>query len=527
MNNFQNNIQDFASKGIANGINIVRKAVEGTIGGAGKSVLIRKDFYPYYISTKDAFSIIQAIKCNDPLERQAVDMMRDATDSMNKIAKDGRTAMCILTDAILQGASASGKNPMEVEKEINDLLPFIEAEIDKQTKKITVDDIESVARTASNNDRVAKVIGEIYKKQGKECIINHIEASGTHEDYVVYHEGVRFQGTGFISESLVHDEDAKKDKRPEKRAVYENPVILVTKRKISTIEDIDPLLKNMEKEKQKDLIVFTDDMDSNVATMLVNTHKAGIFNICIIKAPVIWKQYVFEDFAKCVGATIVEDATGVTFKNLALNHLGTCGKIIVDKDECILTGIQDISEHIRDLKKEGSDDSLRRVWWLTTKTATMRLGANNEGELSNIRLAAQDAVYSCQAALEGGIVAGGGVVLKDIARNVPEYLQKVLLAPFIQICLNGGLEIKAITFDGVNPSAPSEGLGINAKTRKFVNMFDAGIVDSALVIKNSIRNAVKIASIILKTDKLIDIPKLTLEEAQIQLLMKPRDPFNR
>lgn len=519
MEKYNNNIYHNARLGLINGINICKEAVASTIGGAGKNVIIRQEFYPYYISTKDAFSIIQAIKCENPLEKQAVDMMKDATDSMNKIAKDGRTAMCILTDAILQETEKQGVDPIQVEQEINELLPIIENEIDKQTKQITVDEVESVARTASNSDRIAKIIGNIYKKQGKDCIINHIESSGTFEDYVVYHDGVRFQDTGFLSESFVHDEEAKKDGRIEKRAVYENPVILVTKRKIEKIEDIDPFISKMKQSGKNDLIVFTDDMDSRVATDLVNTHKAGIVNICIIKAPILWKQFVFEDFAKCVGATIVEDATGVTFKNLTLNHLGTCGKIAIDKEECVLTGIQDISEHLKELKQKGDEDSLRRIWWLTAKTATIRLGATNEGELSNLRLAAQDAIFSSEAALKYGIVAGGGVALMHIA-NILEnnILKNVLKAPIKQIKANCDNKEEIWDFKDGN-------IGFDSKNKKMVDMFEAGIVDSSLVVKNSIRNAIKIASIILKTDKLIDIPKKSAEDIQIELLKNNNRPF--
>lgn len=511
----KNNIKDFARKGIINGINICKEAVCGTIGGAGRNVIIRQQDYPYYISTKDAFSIIQSIKCEDPLERQAVDMMRDATDSMNKIAKDGRTAMCLITDAILQETEKQGADPIQVEKEINELLPTIEAEIDKQTKQITVEEVENVARTASNSEHIGKLIGDIYKKQGRECIINHIENSGTTESYVIYHDGVRFKDTCLVSESFVHDEEAIKDKRAEKRAVYEKPLILVTKRKITKESEIDPILQ-VAKQKERDLVIFTDDMDSKIVTLLVDLHKSKKMNICLIRPPIVWKDYIFEDFAKCVGATIVEDATGITYKNLGLSHLGTCDKIVVD-EECILTGTQDLTEHITRLKQRGDDDSLRRVAWLNTKTATIRLGATNEGELSNLRLACQDAVYSSQAALQYGIVAGGGIALFVVAGGLQnDVLKKALISPFMQIINNANMKNGSFTGD----------FGYNTKTGKWgVNMFREGIVDSSLVVKNSVRNAIKIASIVLRTDKLIDIPKKSMEEMQLEILSKQRNPF--
>lgn len=520
MSEYKTNVYNNAFFGLANGVNLCKEAVCGTIGGAGSKVIIKQPQYPFYIQTKDAYSIIQSIKCEDVLEQQAVDMMKDATDSMNKVAKDGRTAMCILTDAILQETIKQGANPKQISKELEELLPELEKAIDEQKREITVDDVEKVATTASNSERLGKLIASVYKTQGKDCAVDHIEASGTLEDYVIFHDGVRFKGTGYLAESMAHDPEAKKDGRKETKAVYENPVILVTKRKIMTIEEIDPLLTGLQNAGRKDLVIFTDDMDSGVVTMLINTHKAGIFNICIIKAPIIWKGYVFEDFAKCVGATIVEDATGITFKSLAENHLGTCGRIVIDKDEVVITGTADLNEWKEELKKRGDEDSKQRLHYLNSKGATIRLGATNEGELSNLRLATIDGVYSAESALNSGVVAGGGICLSNVARKFGNsIITEPLLAPLKQIVKNAGYEnLNAWKED-------NEEVGFNAKTGKFVNMFEAGIVDSAQVVKNSLRNAIAMASLILTTDKLVDIPKPTLEEAQIEALLTKKPMF--
>ncbi len=513
------NIHGDAFKGIASGIKMARKAVEGTIGGKGTNAIIKQEFYPYYIQTKDAFSIIQSIKAKHPVEKLAIDMMKDATDSMNKRSKDGRTGMCILTDEILDAAAKSGKNYTVFEEEINALFPTIEKLIDDQTRPIDVDQVEAVATTASDSPRLGKLISEIYKKQGKDCIINHIEASGTFEDQVTYTEGVKFMDTGFLSPSLVHDEEAKKANRSEKRAVYFNPTVLVTKRKITTEADILPLIQSLIAQSKKDLIIFADDMDSNVATTLINTHKAGVMNICIIKAPVLWKEYVFEDFAKVTGATIVEDGTGVTFKNLEFGHLGTCGKIVIDKEETIITGIADITEHLHDLRNSDNRDAQLRLWWLNNKTATIKLGATNEGELSLLRLKCEDAVHSAQLALQGGVVAGGGIALQNAATSLKDpYMCHIFRAPFLQILKNAGLGEEMQT-------QFSSGMGINVKTGEIVNMFEAGIVDSALVVKNQVRNAIGIASRALTTNVFIDIPEKTMQEMQLEILGKQRSPF--
>lgn len=514
----KNNIHEHARQGFANGINICRKAVEGTIGGRGINAIIEKDIYPFYIQTKDAFSIIESIRCQEPMEKMAVFMMKDATDSMNKKSKDGRTSMCILTDEIVSRSIASGRSGLEIEDELLSTLPEIEQHIKSQTKEITVDEVEGVATTASDSKRLGKLIASIYKKAGKDCIINHIEASGTTEDYVHFTEGVRFRDTGFLSESMVHDEQAKKAGRREVQAVYYDPKILITKRKINTEEELGPIVELMLKNGMKDLIIFTDDMDSNVATSVINTHKAGIMNICIIKAPIIWKNLIFDDFAKVTGATIVEDATGVNFDNFALEYLGTCKKIIIDKEDTIITPSVDYSEHIEYLKAQNDEESKLRLWWLSTKTATIRLGATNEGELSLMRLKCQDAIHSSQLALENGTVPGGGIALYNVSKEIKNpILKDALQGPLKQILLNAGINQIPEDIGGFR--------GINVKTKKTVVMTKEGIVDSAMVVTNAIRNAIAIAIRVLTSKIFIQIPEKTPMDLQMEILSKQRTPF--
>lgn len=528
--NHNTNILTNAAHGVTNGVNICRKSVEGTLGGRGRNAILKQEFYPYYLQTKDAYSIIQAIKCEDPLESLAVDMMKDATDSMNKRSKDGRTTMCILTDEILQGIQNSpDKNTTDWEKEFTMLFPFIEQKIDEQTRQITVDEVEAVARTASDSERLGKLIGNVYKKMGKEVIINHIESSGTFEDEVEFTEGVHFTNTGFVAPAFVHDELAVKEGRREVKAIYENPTILVTKNKISNENDIAPLLDKLMKLGKKDLIIFTDDMDSTVVRKLINTHKAKVLNICVIKAPIIFKNFVFEDFAKATGSTIVEDATGVSFKNLTLEHLGTCHRIEIDKEEVVLNPSIDLTEHIADLRAKGDDDSLRRIFWLTTKTAKIKLGAVNEGELSLLRLKAQDAIHSSQLALEYGVVVGGGKCLLNVAKELVGdskgsiVLITALLAPLNQIAANSGKI--GFTEDEKKQLNSSLDVGFNAKTGQIEDLVTSGIIDSSLVQKNALKNAIAIALRVITTNTFIDLPKRTQEDLQLEILGRSRQSF--
>lgn len=523
------NIYENAKHGIANGVNICRKSVEGTLGGRGKNAIIKQEFYPFYLQTKDAFSIIQAIKCEDPLESLAVDMMKDATDSMNKRSKDGRTTMCILTDEILQGIQACQDKNIDWEKELTELLPFIEQKIDEQTRPITVDEVEAVARTASDSVRLGKLIGDVYKKQGKECIINHIESSGTFDDEVIYTNGVHFTNTGFVAPAFVHDEQAVKEGRREVKAIYEKPVILVTKNKLSSEAELAPLLTKLMAQDKRNLVIFASEMDNAIVRDLINTHTANnnkkgeyygkLLNICVVNAPIIFKDFVFEDFAKATGATIIEDATGKTFKNLTFEDLGTCDRIEIEKEEIVLNPSVDLTEHIADLKAKGDEDSLRRVFWLTTKTAKIKLGAVNEGELSLLRLKALDAIHSSQLALQGGIVAGGGLCLMQVAIALDritkwgEIMFYTLGSPMRQITTNAGVNPNDIkdSFEFVNQ-------GFDAKTGKLVDMFEAGIVDSAIVQKNAIKNAIHIALRAITTNTFIDLLKRTTEDLQLEIL---------
>ncbi len=481
------NYHKYSLSRLAEGIRKARDVVAPTMGAAGTNVAVEHKLNPKHILTNDGATIIQAIELADPIENMGLGFLKEAVERSNANSGDGSTTTTVLLDAILQEGIRSGVSTLEIKQSLDECLPLIEKSIDDQTKQITVEEIPAVARIAGENEELALLLGDIYRVVGKDGIIN-IEGSGTYESSFSVTDGVRFSGTGFLSAYMVHDEDAKKAGRKETQAVYKNAPILVTKRKISHLNEINPLLAALEAQNIKDLVIFTDDMDSGVATVLIEAHKSGFKNLLVIKAPVFWKNYVFEDFAKCVGATIVEDASGVTFKNLQLDHLGTCDTLIVDKEECTLRGIKDISGHIKDIKDDEnlpSEDKAVRLAYLSTKTAILKLGAKSETELSYLRLKAEDAVHSSRLALQGGIVPGGGVALALCADSMPDtiggkILREAVVAPLKQNCLN------------MNIFPPEK--------------FGNEIVDAAPVVKGAIRNALGIASTLLTTSSVITLP---------------------
>lgn len=506
---YRTNIHQNALHGIANGVSICADAVRGTMGAKGRNVFIEQVDYPGHIITNDGATIIDNIVLEDPLEKRGHALIKEATDRSNKNAGDGSTTTVVLLDAILKEAIKSGFSGLEVKKSLDDCLPLIEKHIDENKKTITPEEVEDVATISGESKALGKTLAEIYKFIGRDGII-HLEPSGTYQTTYSLIEGVRFHDTGFLSPFMAHDGEAKKSGKKETRAVYENPTILVTKKKIQTLNDINPLIEQLQQDNKKDLVIFTDDMDSGVASVLVDAHRNNVLNVLIIRAPILWKQYVFEDFAKCVGATIVEDASGLNFKNLPLSALGTCDKIIVDKDETIVMGIADISDHISDLKTNGDNDSLLRLSWLTTKTAILKLGANSESELSYLRLKAEDAINASRLALQDGVVAGGGVALLNTSKMLPhtiggDILREALQVPVKQICSNAGFPELILGLDF------EDGRGFDAQKGEFVNMWDAGIIDAAKVTKQAVRNAIGVASTILTGSVALSIPPKRVE----------------
>lgn len=466
-----------AIQGMLQGVKIAVDLIRPTYGGQGSNVVVESKLRPFHGIYNDCWSIVKAIKVKDPAQKIGLDFVKELVERADKLSGDSRKTTLILLEEILKAGYESPINKLTLKRELDTLIPIIESEIDKQTKQITVDEIESVATTASENPEIGKLLQEIYQKIGKNGIIQP-EGSGTFETSYRFIDGVRFDMTGYLSPAFANDNN---------KAIYEKPLILVTKKKITTDDDINPFLQEiLSMEEQKALVIFTNDMDSNVASMLVDLHRSRRLNILIIKAPTLWQNYIFEDFAKCTGATIIEDSTGKTFKNMHLSDLGTCDKIVVDTDETIITGTQDIAEHIANLQAKGDDDSKLRLSWLTNKTAILKIGANSETDLSYRLLKLYDAIRSSQLALKYGIVKGGGICLSDVAKRMPgtiagNIMKKVLLAPAEQIKENTG----EIDYDLV------------------------GIVDASMVVKMAIRNSIGIASTILTAPALIFIPEPT------------------
>lgn len=485
------------------GIKSATGAIRLSYGPSGCNAVVENEFYPFHQVANDAQTIIQAVQAEDPTERRGLAFLKELSDKANKDSGDGRKTTCIIAEEILDQSYSSSISGIRLKRDLDSLIPVIESKINERKRTVSEAEVGAVAAIAGESEALGKLLGEIYQAIGKDGIIIP-EASDTYSTSWSAIEGVRLAGTGYLSPYMAHDEDARKDGRPEAKAVYERPLILVTRQKISKDDDIAPLIEESAASGRA-LVIFTDDMDSGVASRMIATHRAKVCKILIIKAPVMWKGYVFEDFAKVTGATIVEDASGVTFKTLKMSDVGTCERISVDRDETVIVGGADISGHIASLKADGSNDSRLRLSWLTTKTCILKLGANGESELSYIRLKCEDAINSSRLALRDGVVAGGGVCLAGIAKEMPDteagrIMARALAAPYVQNCANMGLE-----------SESSAG-GYNRPSHDALQDFGPEVIDAAAVVKNAVRNAVSLASTVLTAPIVINFPPKTPDQ---------------
>lgn len=512
-----------STKALLSGIRSATDAIRLSYGARGVNAIVEQEFYPFHVIANDCETILQSIHVSDRYEKVGLDLLKELSTKAHKDSGDGRKTTCIIGSEIIQRGFDSKQLGVSLKRDLDALIPVIEAKIDEQKKTITPEEVGRVAAIAGESEELGEILGEIYRKIGVDGIVVP-EASGTYATSWDFIDGVRFADAGYLSPYMAHDKEARDAGRREGRAVYENPTILVTKRKITSIDEINPLLETLQLSHKKDLVIFTDDMDSGVASLLVKAHRDGVFNILVIKAPVLWKSYVFEDFARVTGSTVVEDSSGINYKNLQLAHLGTCARITVDKDETTIIGGSDISDHVAELRARGDDDSKLRLSWLNAKTCILRLGANNESELSYKRLKCYDAINASKLALRDGIVAGAGIALVNAAKGLPDtyagrIAARALQEPYRQILENSGVDDKSLpaAFWVFTKKGRCD-VGYDCKTGAALDMFEAGIVDAAAVTKNAVRNAISLASTVLTGKILVKIPDKTPEQLAAEAL---------
>lgn len=469
------------------GVDEVANAVKVTLGAKGRNAVLSAAEYPYHIITNDGVSIAKEVQMEHPVAQMGAELVQEVADRANKDSGDGTTTAVTLLQAAIDAGSKRDEDPLTLKRQMDECLPLIEASLDAQKRTITVDEVEAVATVSAEDPAMGRTLQEIYQKIGKDGIVE-LDVSGMFETTYELKEGVRLRNAGYLSPYMA-TEGAK--------AIYKQPHILITRQRIATLQDIDPLFAELSGKGITELVMFAEDIDASVVAALAFTHTRGIFKTLIIRPPMLWKDWLFEDFAAITGATIVEPTSGVTLKDVRASHLGTCEKLITTKEETTVIGIKDISAHVARLKESPAEGTDLRLSWLNTKAAVLKVGANSESDLSYRRLKAEDARNAAYLALQDGVVPGGGLALWNASEGLPDtpgakILEGALKAPLYQIMENAGV--------GAIEGDVGGTIGFDATDCKLKDMWEAQIVDPAKVVKNSLRSALSVAGIVLTTE---------------------------
>lgn len=509
-----------ARERIINGIRKCADAVGSTMGTAGHNALIEVMEHPGQMVTNDGATILGAIHFEDQLEEMGRKILLEAVSRANKASGDGSSTTTLLTAAILEEGlkHLDSASPMEIKKSIEECVSLIEASIKKQTRLIVKDAtidltlLKQVASISAEDESIGAMIADIYSQIGIGGII-HWDISKTFEDNYTVGKGITVDGAGFTSPYFADMNEATGQFTNALR--WKKPHLLLVKQKITTAADFEQLFKQMNDMNLKEVIIFCDEYEPTLVPQLVQTRIVRGFKSALVKMPVLWKDYWYTDLAKATGATII-DGVGLQMKNANLSHLGKCDNIVVDKENTYIDGIQDVTEHTKELEAEGSDDSLLRVARLNSKTARYFVGAKSDSALSYRRLKVEDALNSAYHAIKDGIVAGGGVSLRNCADELPDDTvgQKILVAvlykPEEQIAANAGLR---------EYLGKEDNMGLDTRTGKYVDMFEAGIIDSAAVVLNAVQNAVSVAATVLTCSVVIQLPRQSFTDTLVEEIM--------
>lgn len=462
---------------VIQGVTKATDAIRYTYGAAGGNMILEETLYPFHSIRNDGKAIVDKIKLADPLENIGANIIKEAGDKAEKDSGDGRKTTMILTEAILKGSLGQKELPMDIKRSIDECLPIIIESLNKGKRNITVEEVKAVATIAAESEEIGNLLQEIYREIGVGGIVE-IDNSNLPETFYEVTEGVRLHGAKLFG--LYSTTEPGK-------AIYKNPKILISKDKITSVDQLEPILISLSQAGINELVIYCEDIDMSVASRLAMTHMQGGFKTLLIKAPVLWKDWIYEDFAAITGAIPIDSKEGRTFKNFILGHLGTCSKIISTQEETRVIGIQSIEEHIKMINEKALTDDQQKVRlaWLQTKVAVLKVGANSESELSYKSKKAKDACHASYLALKDGVVQGGGLALLQTLEQIPNtvggaILHQALQAPFNQIMDNFGLKMMKV---------------------------EDSIIDPAIVVKNAITNAISIAGTILTAKGCIIIHK--------------------
>ncbi|MFN8422573.1 MAG: chaperonin GroEL [Anaerolineae bacterium] len=521
-----------ARRGLKEGVDIVANAVKTTLGPKGRNVALARKFGSPTV-THDGVTVAKEIELTDPWANMGAQLFKEAAMRTNDVAGDGTTTATVLAQAMVtEGLRnvAAGANPMQIKRGIDLATAAIVAEIKKISRPVEGrDDIAHIASISAHDDHIGNLIADVMDKVGKDGVIT-VEESKSLEFETEYVEGMEFD-RGYISAYFMSNAETME-------AVIDEPYILVTDKKISAAQDLVPLMEQLVQTGKRDLVVIAEDVDGEALATLVLNKLRGIFNCLAVKAPGFGdrRKAMLQDIAALTGATVISDDIGKKLESATLRDLGRAGKVQSTKDDTtIIEGrgdaaaikgrIDQIRAQIDSTTSDYDREKLQeRLAKMAGGVAIIRVGAATEVELKEKKHRVEDALSATRAAVEEGIVPGGGVTLLharkslakiDVATGSDEatgvrIVEHSLAEPIKQLVRNAGGDGAVIVEEILRQSAAKKThtLGYNVLSGDYIDMMDKGIIDPAKVTRAAVENAASIASMILTTEALVaDAPE--------------------
>lgn len=515
------------------GVQRASDAIAITMGTSGANAILEDIRSPGYMVSNDGASILERIRFADPIEELGRKILAEAVGRANKASGDGSSTATLLTASILsEGVKHIGETaPMEIKKSLEDCLPLIEVSLKSQRKELVDKEgsidfklLEQTAAISAEDEGIGKMIAEIYKSIGKDGVINW-EPSKTTEDSFTIGTGIKIDGATYASRYMCDFVNGDYTTQ----ATIENPRVLLAKSKITSQNEMEKLIGEMQNEGLKDLVIFCDEMEAPILNSFILARAPQTLGIrfLVIKMPTVFNDLWWEDLEKASGGRIISPASGIKMRDAKMEFLGSFGKITVNREDTFIDGIQDLSNHLMALKVEDTEESRARVARLNTKTARYYVGGHSESGLAYRRLKVEDSINSAWSAMQNGILPGGGIALANASHelggdNVGKLiLQSALTQPFNQIVKNSG---KSIDFDEIGKLKPNRNKGFNSRTGKIVDMMDEGIVDSFDVVMGAVKNAIGVAAGILTAGSVVLLPRNenSVDEAIKAIMQTPQ-----
>ncbi len=524
-----------ARSAMLRGVDVLANTVKVTLGPKGRNVVLEKAFGSPLI-TNDGVTIAKEIELEDHFENMGAKLVAEVASKTNDIAGDGTTTATVLTQAIVREGLknvTAGANPVGIRRGIELATKAAVEELHRISRPVeSKEAIAQVAAISSGSAEVGELIAEAMEKVGNDGVITIEESKGIETELDVV-EGMQFD-RGYLSQYMVTDNDKM-------IATLDNPFILITDKKVSNIQEIIPLLEQIVQQGRA-LLIIADDVDGEALPTLVLNKLRGTFNVVAVKAPGFGdrRKAMLEDIAVLTGAQVITEDLGLELKDATLAQLGTAGKVVVSKDsttivegagskELIANRVALIRAQAQDTTSDFDREKLHeRLAKLSGGVAVIKVGAATETELKEKKLRIEDALNATRAAVEEGIVSGGGTALVNVQKVVDalelegdlatgaKIVSRSLEEPLRQIAENAGLEGSVIV---ARLKSEEKGIGYNAATDEWVNMIEAGIVDPTKVTRSALQNAASVSALLLTTEAVVaDKP------APVALPMPGMDP---